>query len=339
MKTLISATFFFVFTFFIQAQTPSYYDVTAANGNGFRFWNGSNNYKIHMGNSTEYKYGPVTDYSIKTNMSNTTGRGWTWGAVGLVPIAALNTSGDFQLARNLTVLGNLGIGTTSPQGKLHVSTGTSGDAILLLEADTDNNNELDNPLIQLRQDSGLVGANIGFSSENFGENVFGIGTKYTSTERWDTFVINTQTGNVGIGTTSPDAKLAVKGDIHAEEVKVDLSVPGPDYVFKEGYDLRTLEETQDYIKEHGHLPNIPSAKEMEKNGVELGTMNMKLLEKIEELTLYTLEQEEKLNLERKRNEKQAEQIKVGTRSNQELKEKLLKMDRKLDILLTNSNKI
>ncbi|MEM9361249.1 MAG: hypothetical protein AAGA43_01385 [Bacteroidota bacterium] len=97
------------------------------------------------------------------------------------------------------------------------------------------------------------------------------------------------TGKVGIGTISPDSKLTVKGNIHAEEVKVDLSVPGPDYVFKEGYELKPLEEVQNHIKEHGHLPNIPSAKDMEENGIQLGEMNMKLLEKIEELTLYILE--------------------------------------------------
>ncbi|WP_425237723.1 hypothetical protein [Ulvibacterium sp.] len=101
-------------------------------------------------------------------------------------------------------------------------------------------------------------------------------------------------GNVGIGTTIPDDKLTVKGRIHAEEVKVDLSVPGPDYVFKEGYDLKSLEEVQKHIQENGHLPNIPSAQEMEEQGVELGIMNMKLLEKIEELTLYILEQESRL---------------------------------------------
>jgi len=101
--------------------------------------------------------------------------------------------------------------------------------------------------------------------------------------------INYTSGNVGIGTNLPDAKLTVKGNIHAEEVKVDLSVPGPDYVFKEGYHLRSLEEVQNYIIKHGHLPNIPPARDMEENGVELGSMNMKLLEKIEELTLYMIQ--------------------------------------------------
>jgi len=95
---------------------------------------------------------------------------------------------------------------------------------------------------------------------------------------------------IGIGTTQPDSKLTVNGNIHAEEVKVDLSIPGPDYVFKEGYDLKSLEEVQNYIKVHGHLPNIPSAQEMEENGIQLGEMNMKLLEKIEELTMYLMKE-------------------------------------------------
>ena len=102
-------------------------------------------------------------------------------------------------------------------------------------------------------------------------------------------------GNMGVGTSNPDSKLTVKGNIHVEEVKVDLSVPGPDYVFKEGYDLKSLKEVQNYIQEHGHLPNIPSAKEMEVNGVQLGEMNMKLLEKIEELTLYILNQQARID--------------------------------------------
>jgi hypothetical protein len=107
--------------------------------------------------------------------------------------------------------------------------------------------------------------------------------------------ISYSAGNVGIGTTAPDAKLAVKGTIHAQEVKVDLNVPGPDYVFEPSYDLKPLAEIETYIKENKHLPEVPSAKEMEKNGVQLGEMNMLLLKKVEELTLYSIEQNKKLN--------------------------------------------
>ncbi|MCX2680630.1 tail fiber protein [Galbibacter sp. EGI 63066] len=98
-------------------------------------------------------------------------------------------------------------------------------------------------------------------------------------------------GKVGIGTLNPDSELAVKGNIHAREVKVDLNgAVAPDYVFKEDYELKTLEEVQMFIQSEGHLPNIPSAKEMEEEGIHLKEMNLKLLEKIEELTLYAIEQ-------------------------------------------------
>ncbi len=101
-------------------------------------------------------------------------------------------------------------------------------------------------------------------------------------------------GNVGIGTTSPDEKLTVKGKIHAEEVIVDLSVPGPDYVFEEDYDLTTLKDLEAFIKAHKHLPEVPSAKELEADGITLGEMNMLLLKKIEELTLHVIVQEKAL---------------------------------------------
>ena len=95
-------------------------------------------------------------------------------------------------------------------------------------------------------------------------------------------------GNVGIGTTVPDSRLTVNGKIHAKEVKIDLNISAADYVFEDDYMLRSLEDTEKYIKEKKHLPGIPSGKEMETNGIHVSEMNMKLLEKVEELTLHLI---------------------------------------------------
>lgn len=105
-----------------------------------------------------------------------------------------------------------------------------------------------------------------------------------------------QNGNVGIGTASPDTKLTVNGTIHTKEVKVDLLAPMvPDYVFATDYKLRSLSEVENYIKENSHLPEIPSAREIEKNGLMLAEMNMNLLKKVEELTLYLIEQKKRID--------------------------------------------
>jgi len=100
-----------------------------------------------------------------------------------------------------------------------------------------------------------------------------------------------EAGNVAIGTQNVPSgyTLAIDGSLIAEEVRVEISTSWPDYVFEKDYDLPTLVELQGYIDENGHLPNIPSAKEVETQGIELGEMNRLLLEKIEELTLHVLE--------------------------------------------------
>jgi hypothetical protein len=101
-------------------------------------------------------------------------------------------------------------------------------------------------------------------------------------------------GNVGIGTVNPDSKLTVAGNIHAQEVKVTVNAGMvPDYVFANDYKLRPLNEVAQYIKENSHLPEIPSAKEMGTNGLMMAEMNLNLLKKIEELTLYIIEQDKK----------------------------------------------
>lgn len=103
---------------------------------------------------------------------------------------------------------------------------------------------------------------------------------------------------MGIG-TQPDATLTVKGDIHTQEVTVDLQgAVAPDFVFEEDYDLKSLEETEEYIKANKHLPEIPSASEMEENGFGLKEMDLKLLQKVEELTLHLIQQNKELKDQR-----------------------------------------
>ena len=100
-------------------------------------------------------------------------------------------------------------------------------------------------------------------------------------------------GNVGIGTIDPDSRLSVNGTIHSKEVKVDLD-GWSDHVFRQDYPLMDLKEVSSYIVENQHLPNIPTETEVKENGINLGEMNAKLLEKIEELTLYLIEQNREL---------------------------------------------
>ncbi|MEN2416233.1 hypothetical protein [Flavobacterium mesophilum] len=125
-------------------------------------------------------------------------------------------------------------------------------------------------------------------------------------------------GNIGIGTKNPLNKLDVNGTIHSKEVKVDMN-GWSDFVFKKDYTLPTLQEVEKHISEKGHLENIPSEEEVLKNGINLGEMNSKLLQKIEELTLYVIEQNKKLQNQEKEiiklNEDNADLVEIRKRLN------------------------
>ncbi|PQL94519.1 coiled-coil domain-containing protein [Apibacter adventoris] len=117
-----------------------------------------------------------------------------------------------------------------------------------------------------------------------------------------------QNGNIGISTENPDERLTVNGNIHAREVKVDLQVPA-DYVFQqyytgtsslnEEYHFPSLQETEQFIKENHHLPQVPSAQQIQEQGLKVGEMTNLLLQKIEELTLYSIEQDKALQIQEK----------------------------------------
>ncbi len=118
---------------------------------------------------------------------------------------------------------------------------------------------------------------------------------------------------IGVGVSSANIpteySVAVAGKIISQEVKVQLIADWPDYVFSKDYKLLTLKDVENYISKNGHLPNIPSAEEVEKQGVLLGEMDSKLLQKIEELTLYTIEQQKEIDNQRRINENLEKRLK------------------------------
>jgi len=120
--------------------------------------------------------------------------------------------------------------------------------------------------------------------------------------------------NVGIGVIDPQNKLDVNGTVHAKEVKVDMA-GWADFVFEKDYQLPTLDEVEQHIHEKGHLPNIPNTKEVTENGLSLGESQKLLLQKIEELTLYSIEQN-------KLNKEQSELLRQQQKEIQELRDEI-----------------
>ncbi|NGF74565.1 hypothetical protein G5B10_01660 [Fluviicola sp. SGL-29] len=119
---------------------------------------------------------------------------------------------------------------------------------------------------------------------------------------WSPLVIESS-GNVGIGfytgytsgkQHTQGYRLAVNGGILCEEVKVIVDVPNSDFVFEEDYELMSLDAVENYVKTHKHLPEVPSAQEFKENGYAIGQMDDLLLRKVEQLTLYVIEQNKKI---------------------------------------------
>ncbi|MEQ8580633.1 MAG: tail fiber protein [Marinoscillum sp.] len=250
---------------------------------------GSGNALVQYLRTGEQRWVTGIDESVNNNF--VIGRGQTW-----------------QQGKDLIIdiNGYVGIGTVNPIAALHTKSaavGTSVDDIKIgakfevgrqkLEFKsirTANGTEWKNTTLKLQAIIDNTNhQSIDFVNDNnYLEHI----DLYTGNQNFSTRF--TYDGKVGIGTTIPDSKLTVKGNIHANEVKVDLLVPGPDYVFDEDYELLSLNATKKYIAENRHLPEIPSAMTMEENGIDLGDMNIKLLKKIEELTLHLIEQNERV---------------------------------------------
>lgn len=209
----------------------------------------------------------------------------------------------------LTEDGMLGIGTTSPTEMLEVTGNilqTSGYNIV-----TSQIKAPDAYGLNLTDQSGNgifvdYGGNVGIGTSNptkkldvngnikVHDNIL-LNGNWLSGDGDPQGVFVDNLGNVGIGTNSPgNYRLAVAGTILAEEVMVQHQDKWYDYVFEDDYDLISLSDLSNFISENKHLPDVPSEKEVLDNGISLGEMNGTLLKKIEELTLYLLEQQKEI---------------------------------------------
>ncbi len=186
---------------------------------------------------------------------------------------------------NMIIQGNtgyVGIGTTTPYYQLHIRKDTT-DRLLMLESSSPWGT-----LIQLNS-KGTGGRKYSIlsaaqSAAQAGDGYFAI---IDETSAYQTRFVISPTGNVGIGTTSPENKLDVNGTVRAKEIIVESN--WSDFVFEDDYQLKSLTEVEEHINQHGHLPDVPSAQTIQSEGLSVGASQTIMMQKIEELTLYVIE--------------------------------------------------
>jgi hypothetical protein len=188
--------------------------------------------------------------------------------------------------------GKVGIGTITPIDKLHVVSSSEDITWPIVANNMYNSSTKDGYGVGIKlkhshdnEDwkwSGIASVNEGGWANDSGLALYSDGSEKVRIKH---------DGSVGIGTINTFGyRLAVNGAIGAKEVNVEVTSDWPDFVFSDTYELRSLEEVDRYISQNKHLPAIPSEAEVREYGINLGEMNAKLLQKIEELTLYLIEQ-------------------------------------------------
>ncbi|KMK63998.1 hypothetical protein [Puniceibacterium sp. IMCC21224] len=195
-----------------------------------------------------------------------------------VPVVVRAGAGDGSLV--ISDSSDIGLGTSAPDAALHVQRGDNTAALLIEETGA-------GPLGQLTlRNNGITYLTLEDTSITAGNDT---GRSWNFQNQGGTFRVTTAPGGAGDieMILTPAGDLTIEGDYFSNG-----GTPVPDYVFDAGYDLRPLDQVQDFIAVNGHLPDVPSAAQVAAEGHNVSRMQMALLRKIEELTLYTLELEQ-----------------------------------------------
>ena len=275
-------------------------------------------YKLPAGESE-------TDRSLRIQCQTApspTPAGWTNHTIlnqihGRVGIGTAIPQHKLHVNGNTVITGKLGVVTTSPQHRLDIRN-TGGDYALRVQSDG-------TVIAGKLTGSGSSGRLCVGDANHYIKGAWGAGISLSTFGAVDALFVEEGSGHVGIGNLSPDAMLDVENDgnsahtitarvpdantnavevftngkkeflvrgdgfVYAREINVQVDNL-PDYVFKSDYNLMSLDDVESYVKRHSHLPDVPSAAEVDANGLNIGEMNSLLLKKVEELTLYLIEQ-------------------------------------------------
>ncbi len=235
------------------------------------------------------------DIKIGTNLSNPNGN------------FIVRTNGADRVTVNEN--GNVGVGLTNPLYKLDIN-GTSrftgaqtvtGNQFVsgeITAGDMEINSS--SPALELKDPSSTYGQlkidnslNVVLGKGFYGGAIIIDGAIGSSTKRL--YINKANHFNIGTGLSPSGYTLSVEGKVIATDFTTLPVASWPDYVFADDYKLKPLSEVKKYINENKHLPNIPAASEIEKNGIQLGDMNKRLMEKVEELTLYIIDMQEQID--------------------------------------------
>ena len=218
-------------------------------------------------------------------------RGGSWDTYLQFLVNKIGQGSDSPtVAMHIDQSGNVGIGTTKPGNKLQIADGaddwTPYGSVQITRAANPGDNRFHLSFIR----NGMMVSGIGYVGAT---NTLGI---WTGANTASTPVITfTQGQTVGIGTTNPGPyKLAVEGWLGARKIVVTQASPWADYVFDSSYNLKPISDVEQFINMHKHLPEVPSAAEVQKDGIDIGTTQVTLLKKIEELTLYMIKQNKEI---------------------------------------------